>query len=240
MDVTKPSAIAPVGQGGRQTPRHPHDDADEDSDRDDGDRLWNDDEAVEIDGFAAVMTPELQEAFEELSSQLEPLRHRLQAAEADVHHYKQLAGEHDFLSIPNRREFMRELNHVLEHMADLSTPPSLVILHVGATDAVRLRHGRAVLDQVLASVAANLGAALHPTDVLGSLGGGDFAAILLIGDPATAAGKAAVLADAVTTASYPVAGGTVPLTARVGVAVLTSNMTGAAAIAAADADLLRR
>ncbi len=240
MEVPKTEAVQPVGQGGREPPRQRQDGA-EDEAPPDGEaleRLWNDEDAVAVDGLAAAMTPELMAAFEELSSQLEPLRYRLTIAEEEARVNRQLAGQHAFLAVPNRREFLRELTHVLEHMGDLSTPPSVLIVHLVGADAVRLRHGRQALDQVLAGAVETLRSGLHPTDVLGSLGGDDFAAILLIGDADAAATKARELAEAVTAGPFPVDGATVALRARIGVAGLVAGMTAEMALAAADADLM--
>ena len=239
MEVTKPDAITPVGQGGREPPRQRHeDDHTADDEEQPRERRWSDDDAVAVAGLAAAMTPELMEAFQALSSQLEPLRRRLKVAEREARENKELAARHDVLALPNRREFMRELAHVLDHMGDLSTPPSVMVVHVAGTEAVRLRHGRAALDEVLTGAAEALAGALHPTDVLGSLGGADFGVILLIGDARAAAAKAEDLAAAVAAGPLAVGEDRVHLTARVGIAVLDPGMTAAAAVAQADADLV--
>ena len=47
---------------------------------------------------------------------------------------------------------------------------------------MRRRHGRRALDQGLAHVCQILSACLHPTDVVGKLGGADFAVVLLLAD----------------------------------------------------------
>ena len=136
MDVNRTEGVAPAmnnksGSGGRDTPQHqnpgdhaPDDDVDNDA-------------AVEIKGMAADVTPRVQAALDALSAEIEPLRARLALTEERERQLRDDLAHHPFLPVPGRREFLRELNHVLNHLNDLTILPSIALLHVGNADALR-------------------------------------------------------------------------------------------------------
>ena len=227
MDVNKIDAVNPLGQGGpRKEEKRGTDEEQWEKNHDteaeaSGTSPWEGTEAFAVDGLlAGVLTPEVQQAFDSLARQIEPLRAEVERAKRREAHFKELAEKHSFLPVPGRWEFSRELTHVLSNSEHLTPPPSLVVLHLVNADDIRRRFGRRALDAALIHVCAVIDANLHPTDVAGSLGGNDFGLILLVGNNELAQIKTQSLIYAVKAQPFHWQGETLTLEIVAGVATL--------------------
>lgn len=236
MDVNRAQGIAPVGHQGEGGYEHPHKERREDGEEQPSQPSAN---AIEIQGLAAEMTPAVQQALDNLVAEIEPLRQKLAFAVEREQQLREDLAKHAFLPVPGRREFLRELNHVLNHLRDLTQMPSLAILHVANADEVRRRHGRDALDRFLVHAAQTIESALMPTDVLGSLGGNDFAIILLGADDRIAHERVAAIAAAVSETPFHGLGAPIAVELKTGAAELRKGMSDDAAIRDADRDLVR-
>ncbi len=237
MDVNKAEALTPLGQRERRPKDKKHDDDEHDGEDDAEEPRAG--AAVAMDGLLAEgVSPEFQQALNDLSAQIEPMRAELEAARGLEARLREQAEKHPFLPIPNRREFLRELAHVLSHMEHLSTPPALIVLHIANADAIRASVGKAALDAVLDHACVRLTAALHPTDTLGSLGGNDFGVVLLDGEPGNVADKAESLRAALTDQPLTWQGVTHSLEVKSGFSVLQGGLSPERALEAADRNLL--
>ncbi len=190
MDVNQTSAIASVYPDAKKSPQH-RDQDDQGADKDDHppnqSGSWREVDAVDVDASLLTgMSTEAQGMIDSLNRCIEPLRTELELAKHREAHFCDLAAQHSILDIPCRREFVRELSHVLTHISHQAPPPSMIMLHVTGTEDVRMKVGRRGLDQILRDVSDVLTNSLQPTDVLGSLGGSDFGIILLSGDEQSA------------------------------------------------------
>jgi len=196
---------------------------------------WEGTEAFAFEGLLADgLSPEIQQAFQDLSSQIEPLRAEVERARGREAHFKDLAESHSFLPWPGRREFFRELTHVLSHMEGLTTP-SLIVLHVVNADDIRRRLGRGALDGALIHVAMVVDTVLEPTDIAGSLGGNDFGLIQLVSDITLARKKTESLTQAIAANPFQWSQGpSTQLEVRTGFAPLANIETPDAAMNAAD------
>jgi diguanylate cyclase (GGDEF)-like protein len=183
------------------------------------------------------MTAEAQAMIDSLNRQIEPLRAELELARHREAHFCELAARHSFLDIPCRREFLREMNHVLTHIDHLTVPPSVIMLHVSGTENVRLSVGRLGLDQILRDVTDTFTKILQPTDILGSLGGSDFGVILLSGDETSSAETAEKLKDAIRTRNFIWASRTFTLDVTYGMATLTAGESAEAVLDTADREI---
>jgi diguanylate cyclase len=246
MDVNRADAVTPAGAGGgpKQERKRTAEEEKQDKSAGGGDPQpspWSGSEAFAMEGLlAGGMTPEIQTAFDNLARQIEPLRAEVDRARGREAHFKELAEKHSFLPVASRREFLRELAHLLNNMQHLTPLPNLMVLHVLNADDVRLRFGRHALDGLLVHVCEAVRERLHPTDVLGSLGGNDFGIILLAGDQERAGAKVAELTEALAAQPFFWRGGTVPVAVAAGVAAITPASTADAAVEAADRDLIGR
>lgn len=247
MDIVKPNTITPIGQGGargdswagspgKPKPAAAKSSAGDERGKDSGGR----DEAyrVSILGIPAEhLTPEVDKAIETLMAEIgmlrtehERLRERLAQFESQIDH-------HPILPVLSRRAFLRQLAHVIERAGQLPTPASLLVLSVLNADSIRQRCGLAARDRALAHVVDVVKGVLHPTDIVGSLGGHDFGVVLIVAEQAVARERARHLGEAI--AGRPLEWHNQPIRLEVacGIASLTPGMDPEAAITAADHDL---
>jgi len=240
MDVNRAQAVSTVannskGNNGRE---HADKDGSEDQNDDNAHGAHEAEAAFEIGGLAGDITPAVQQLLEQLGAEVEPLRAQLKLAREREDKLRQDLAKHAFLPVPGRREFFRELNHVLNHLNDLTIMPSLVVMHVANAADVRNQHGREILDRFLIHVASTVDRLLQPTEVLGNLGGDDFALILLAENVEHARERASQIAKRVEETMLP---GHAELTAPmviVGVTELVRGASAEAVVAAADKDML--
>ena len=132
------------------------------------------------------MSPESQQILSAFVAEMEPLRAELDAAKRREARLRGDGGSPSFLPVPDRREFLREVKHVIDHIEDLDPMPALLVVHVANVGDIRRRYGRQAADLALTL--------LHrlPTpctrDAVGSLGGDDFGVILFLAAPKTLPG----------------------------------------------------
>lgn len=240
MDVNRAQAISTVANNSKGKSGRDHADEDGSENHDDPSRgAHGDDAAVEIGGLAGEITPAVQQLLDRLGAEIEPLRAQLKLAREREDQLKQDLARHAFLPVPGRREFFRELNHVLNHLNDLNILPSVVILHIANASDIRKSHGRDTLDRYLVHIATTIDRLLEPTEVLGSLGGDDFALILLADNETHARSRADQIAKRIE--ETPLAGHPAlePPKLLVGVAELVQGASAEAVVASADNDLIK-
>ena len=241
MDVNKTQAITPLGSGGSKQGQS-RDPGEEKQDKDQGketaDSPWEGTEAFAVGGLLADdLPPQIQKAIEDLTLQIEPLRAEVERARGREAHFMELSEKHSFLPVPGRREFFREMTHILSHMQG-PTPPGLIVLHLGNADDIRRQHGREALDALLIHVCDVIGRTLEPTDIVGSLGGNDLGVAVLVSNLEQTRQKAQNLIDAIAAQPFSWQGHGVSLDVVTGVAALENLETPEAALSAADADLI--
>lgn len=127
------------------------------------------------------MTPELKPIFDILSAQLDETRRELLRARAVEERFEGQALKHPVLPVVNRRELLRELSHVLVHMEEDESVPTLVLAHVKNGDVTRTHLGRMALDAELIDICKYIEPSVGERGVLGSLCGNDLGIILLGG-----------------------------------------------------------
>lgn len=140
-----------------------------------------------------------------------------------------------------RRGFLEKVEHEIARCRRHARSASLLLIDVDHFKAVNDTHGHPAGDAVLRELASVLGTAARSGDILGRIGGEEFAMLLpeTSGDEAIAAAeryRAAI-------AAHPVAigpGRTIPITASIGVAPLEDRIASAEDwIARADVPLYR-
>ena len=239
MDVNKTQAITPLASGGpkKEKSRDPGEEKQDQGEKT-ADSPWQGTEAFAVDGLLADdLPPQIQKAIEDLTLQIEPLRAEVELARGREAHFRELSEKHSFLPVPGRREFFRELTHILSHMQG-PIPPGLIVLHLGNADDIRRKYGRDALDAMLTHVCDVIGKTLQPTDVVGSLGGNDLGVAVLVSDQEQIRQKAQNLIDAIAAQSFSWQGLGVSVGVVAGVATLENLETPETALSAADADLI--
>jgi len=145
----------------------------------------------------AEMTPAVQAAIQALLGELDALKvevGRLRARLADA---EGLADRDALTPLLNRRAFVRELGRARTFAQRYGFPASLVYFDLDGFKALNDRLGHAAGDAALKAVAERLAANVRDSDVVGRMGGDEFAVVLVQADQATAEAKAAALAEAV-------------------------------------------
>lgn len=238
MDVNRAQAVSTVANNSQGKNGREHADKDGSKDQDNNaHHAYEAGDAVEIGGLLGEITPAVQQLLDQLGAEMEPLRAQLKLAREREDKLRQDLAKHAFLPVPGRREFFRELNHVLNHLNDLTILPSLVVMHVANAGDVRNQHGRDMLDRFLIHVASTVDRLLQPTEVLGNLGGNDFALILLADNKEHARERAAQIAKYVHESPLPGYAEIDPPVVRVGVTELVRGASAEAVVAAADGDM---
>jgi diguanylate cyclase (GGDEF)-like protein len=142
-------------------------------------------------GMSVVeLPPAVQEAITALIEEVEHLR---EEADQVRRHESFLIGEadrHPVLPVLNRRAFLRQLARLIDMSERAQMPGSLLYLHVGGIERLRVVHGLAASDAALVAIADTIRADLRQTDLVGYLDGGDFAVALAVTEGEGAEDKA--------------------------------------------------
>jgi len=150
----------------------------------------------------------------------------------DISEFKKLESElslqarYDFLtSLPNRRYFMEQATMELHRANRFAQPLSMMMVDIDFFKKVNDTYGHQSGDLVLKSLAETIKAACREVDIIGRLGGEEFAVLM----PATSIQQAIEVAERVRIVvenlpiSLPQGGLPVKITVSIGVSVLSSS-----------------
>ena len=146
------------------------------------------------------MTPAVIAAIEALIGELDQLKREVSALRNRLSEAEGLADRDSLTPLLNRRAFVRELGRARTFAGRYGFPASLVYFDLDGFTALNAGHGHAAGDAALMAVAERLIANVRESDIVGRMGGDEFAVVLVQTDLATAETKAAILADAIETA----------------------------------------
>jgi diguanylate cyclase (GGDEF)-like protein len=125
----------------------------------------------------------------------------------------------------NRRYFMQRGSEEFKRSWRTSQPLSLLMLDIDHFKKVNDTHGHEAGDMALQQIAAALKSSLRETDILGRMGGEEFAVLL----PNTLAKDAGVLAErirqSVENLLFLVPGASLTITISIGVAMIADEMS---------------
>ena len=183
----------------------------------------------------AELTPAAKTALASLMIELEDLRTQMRRLKAQLAEAEAAADEDPLTSAKNRRAFVRELKRVAAFVQRYGGSASVIYFDLDDLKAVNDRFGHAAGDAALKAVADRLAAHVRETDVVGRMGGDEFAVLLSQADLPTAQAKAQALARLVS--AEPVQGGEwlVPVRVSWGVRQLDPSTDPELQIAEADA-----
>lgn len=182
-------------------------------------------------GLAAEqLGPEALSAMAPLLSELERLRGKVEQFERRQAWLEQQSDRHSVVPCLSRRAFMRELDG---HLAGGGRGVS-ALLQVAGVEALRQLHGLAAGEGALRHLCANIIGTLRSTDLVGCLGGSDFAILLPGADREHAQRKMAEIVARLGDPPYIWLGQRIPLQPAWGLHVLADDDGAEQAIAAAD------
>src|SRR5580692_3170473 len=142
----------------------------------------------------AELTPAVRAAIATLVIELNDLRSEIQRLKSRLQEAETAADEDPLTSAKNRRAFIRELKRIAAFAQRYDAPASLVYFDLDDLKGVNDRFGHAAGDAVLHAVADRLSSHVRESDIVGRMGGDEFAVLLVQADLATATAKAATLA----------------------------------------------
>jgi diguanylate cyclase (GGDEF)-like protein len=142
----------------------------------------------------AELTPAVRAAIATLVIELNDLRGEIQRLKARLSDAETAADEDPLTSAKNRRAFIREVKRIAAFAQRYDAPASLVYFDLDDLKAVNDRFGHAAGDAVLQAVAERLARNIRESDVVGRMGGDEFAVLLVQADLPTARAKAEMLA----------------------------------------------
>jgi diguanylate cyclase (GGDEF)-like protein len=175
-----------------------------------------------------------------LLQEVEALRQELRAMGGRLAEAERLA-DHDVLTpLLNRRAFVREVQRAIALTRRHGTPASVIYFDLDDFKGVNDRFGHATGDAVLIAVAERLLAQVRTADVVGRIGGDEFAVLLQHADLAGAQAKAASLAKAVSGKMVEAAGGRIRVSLTWGVRQIGSVDSAEQALSEADAAMYLR
>lgn len=145
----------------------------------------------------AEMTPAVQAAIRVLLGELDELKSEVTRLKARLDEAEGLADRDALTPLLNRRAFVRELGRARTAARRYGFALSLVYFDLDGFKDLNDRLGHAGGDAALKAVAERLLANVRDSDVVGRMGGDEFAVVLVQADQATAEAKAATLAQAI-------------------------------------------
>ncbi|MDP3173070.1 MAG: GGDEF domain-containing protein, partial [Phenylobacterium sp.] len=179
-------------------------------------------------------------ALTALLSELESLRGEVTRLKEQLGSAMELADRDALTPLLNRRAFLRELHRVRTFAKRYGGPASLVYFDLDGFKSVNDRFGHAAGDAALQAVAERLSANVRESDVVGRMGGDEFAVILVQADAAAAEAKAQALVAAIEAAPIEFGEWTAPLHVSYGVTQIEPDSDPEATLAIVDAAMFAR
>ena len=185
----------------------------------------------------AEVTPKVEKTLNVIMAELDKTRTELAHARAQIAYLEELADRHSVLPLINRRGLHRELSRTLALAARSEMSNSFISIHFSDLEEIRSAQGRGGVEAMLKILAETLIAEVRNSDVVGSLGCGDFGVILTIADDESAADKAISLAQVLRAVKT---GSGTETRVTFGMHTFSDEDTAETVLQAADEDMLRR
>ena len=183
----------------------------------------------------AELTPAVRAAIATLVIELNDLRGEIQRLKARLQEAEAAADGDPLTSAKNRRAFIREVKRIAAFTQRYDAPASLVYFDLDDLKGINDRFGHAAGDEVLRAVADRLSSHVRESDIVGRMGGDEFAVLLVQADFSTATAKAEMLARLIEAEPAQVGAWLIPIKLSWGVRQLDPDLDAEALIADADA-----
>lgn len=147
----------------------------------------------------AQMTREVRAAFNALFGEIDALRLDIDELKLSLTEARESADHDPLVPVYNRRAFIRETTRVVALVRRHEVEASLIYFDLNGFKAINDLHGHAAGDRVLRAIGETLIRQTRETDVVGRIGGDEFAVVLTHVGPEAARHKAEALAAALRT-----------------------------------------
>lgn len=189
---------------------------------------------------AAELTPAVQGALNTLLSEIDDLRAEVGRLKAKLAEAEGMADRDALTPLLNRRALVRELGRIRTFALRYGASASLVYFDLDDLKSVNDRFGHAAGDAALTTVAERLAASVRDSDVVGRMGGDEFAVILVQANAVVAEAKAQALARAIERDPLTFGDWSAPLHVTYGVCEITEALEPEEIVAKADAAMYAR
>ena len=143
------------------------------------------------------MTSAVKEALQSLMEENKILRSERVRLQDALRKAESLADTDSLAGTYNRRAFMRELSRVMSFSQRYDIPSSLIFFDLNGFKAINDTYGHSAGDAIIKGVAETLTKNVRESDLVGRIGGDEFAVLLAKATPEEAAQKALGLSNAV-------------------------------------------
>lgn len=188
----------------------------------------------------AELTPAVKGAVQTLLTEIDDLRGEVGRLKTRLAEAEEIADRDALTPLLNRRALVRELGRIRTFAQRYGSAASLVYFDLDDLKSVNDRFGHAAGDAALQAVAERLRANVRDSDIVGRMGGDEFAVILVQADQATAEAKASSLARAIEAEPLRFGDWTAPLHVSFGVREISQDADPEAIVAQADAAMFAR
>lgn len=188
----------------------------------------------------ADLTPPVQAALQTLLGELDDLRAEVGRLKAQLSEMEGVADRDALTPLLNRRALMRELGRIRTFGQRYGARACLVYFDLDGLKAINDRLGHAAGDAALKAVAEHLSASVRDSDIVGRMGGDEFAVILVQADRPVAEAKAEALARGIEREPMHLAEGSAPLRVSWGVAEINLDLEPEQIVAEADRAMYAR
>jgi diguanylate cyclase (GGDEF)-like protein len=147
---------------------------------------------------------------------------------------EELADRDTLVPVFNRRAFERELNRVISFAQRYEVQASLIYFDLDGFKQINDRFGHPAGDAILLAVGETLAANIRESDLVGRVGGDEFAVILAKAGPEDARRKGAQLAEAISRTEITYQGHRLQVGAAYGSYTFDADDTGERALSRAD------
>jgi diguanylate cyclase (GGDEF)-like protein len=180
------------------------------------------------------MTPHVRGALAQMQAQIDRLRADRSRLARQLREAEDLADSDTLVPVFNRRAFVRELTRVISFAQRYDVQASLVYFDLDGFKQVNDRFGHSAGDAVLKAIGHVLLAQIRESDLVGRVGGDEFAVILAKAGPVDAQTKGAQLAQAIRATIVPYLGHSLSVGAAFGAYSFEPGDTAERAISRAD------
>jgi diguanylate cyclase (GGDEF)-like protein len=183
---------------------------------------------------AEEQTPAVLTALHQMKAQIDSLRADRARLVQRLREAEDLADTDTLVPVFNRRAFVRELTRVMSFAERYDVQASLVYFDLDGFKQVNDRFGHSAGDAVLKAIGKVLLGQIRESDLVGRVGGDEFAVILAKAGPSDAQTKGAQLAQAIRDTAVPYLGHKLGVGAAFGAYTFEPGDTAERALSRAD------
>lgn len=182
----------------------------------------------------AELTPKVRDALMTLMSEVDALRRELTTMKGRLEAVQQEADTDSLVPVLNRRAFVREMSRMISFSERYKTPASVVFIDLNNFKQVNDTYGHAAGDAVLEYVASTLVEHVRESDIVGRIGGDEFAVILAQANEEDAREKAERLMHLIADTPLEIMDKKIPVSVSPGAVAFQPGEDAATALARAD------